>query len=146
MQGFEPYIIIARKHIPWYDERFTGYNKNKISHLFHIASELFFLVHPRGFVVHFWHPPSPARSAFRKNGHFERVSHLFAYLPSINFSQHIFGFFLVHNIIRIPTHWLSSFHLQTQKLYYDIISDIEQKSYVPKSIFSCIDHDSGNPK
>lgn len=24
LQGFEPYVIVARKFVPWYDERFKG--------------------------------------------------------------------------------------------------------------------------
>ena len=34
---FEPYIVMATSDIPLYDERFAGYYKNKISHIFSIA-------------------------------------------------------------------------------------------------------------
>lgn len=29
-EEFEPYILCSRRLIPWYDERFTGYGKNKV--------------------------------------------------------------------------------------------------------------------
>lgn len=29
-EGFEPYVIVSRKFVPWYDERFVGYRKNKV--------------------------------------------------------------------------------------------------------------------
>lgn len=29
-EGYEPYVIIARQLVPWYDERFVGYRKNKV--------------------------------------------------------------------------------------------------------------------
>eukprot|EP01012_Entosiphon_sulcatum_P062187 TRINITY_DN8837_c0_g1_i1.p1 TRINITY_DN8837_c0_g1~~TRINITY_DN8837_c0_g1_i1.p1 ORF type:complete len:899 (+),score=85.98 TRINITY_DN8837_c0_g1_i1:52-2748(+) len=34
--GFEPYVIVNRWLIPFYDERFDGYGRNKIFHLFHL--------------------------------------------------------------------------------------------------------------
>lgn len=30
LQKYEPYTIMLRKHVPWYDERFRGYHFNKI--------------------------------------------------------------------------------------------------------------------
>ena len=30
---FEPYVIAARKYVPWYDERFVGYYYEKVEHL-----------------------------------------------------------------------------------------------------------------
>jgi hypothetical protein len=34
-EGFEPYVLVARKFVPWTDERFVGYRKNKVVHLLH---------------------------------------------------------------------------------------------------------------
>jgi hypothetical protein len=33
MQEYEPYIIVARKYVPWYDERFRGRGYDKASHI-----------------------------------------------------------------------------------------------------------------
>ena len=38
-QGFEPYVVALRQAIPWYDERFRGYGRDKITHLLHISSK-----------------------------------------------------------------------------------------------------------
>ncbi|KAL2633662.1 hypothetical protein R1flu_005141 [Riccia fluitans] len=59
--GYEPYFLCARRLVPWYDERFTGYGRNKVIHAFHTACLDFrFWVHPDWFVVHVDHPLSPA--------------------------------------------------------------------------------------
>lgn len=52
-RGYEPYILIAKKYVPWYDERFVGYCRNKVSHLEHISSVgIQFAVHPDAYVIH----------------------------------------------------------------------------------------------
>lgn len=28
--GYEPYLLVSRRHIPWYDERFRGYGWDKV--------------------------------------------------------------------------------------------------------------------
>lgn len=28
--GYEPYVLVSRKHMPWYDERFRGYGWDKV--------------------------------------------------------------------------------------------------------------------
>ena len=43
VQGYEPYIIVSRRFVPWYDERFRGYRKNKVQHLLHLAGMIQFL-------------------------------------------------------------------------------------------------------
>ena len=25
LQGFEPYVLVSKTYVPWYDERFAGY-------------------------------------------------------------------------------------------------------------------------
>ena len=32
-EGFEPYVLVQRRFVPWYDERFKGYRKNKVGGL-----------------------------------------------------------------------------------------------------------------
>lgn len=39
MQGYEPYVLAARSFVPWYDERFRGYGRDKIQHLTHLAGK-----------------------------------------------------------------------------------------------------------
>lgn len=61
MQGFEPYVFVSKKHIPWFDERFSGYLENKLlfsEHLHHLGFT--FLVHPGAFMVHYPHEQSEA--------------------------------------------------------------------------------------
>lgn len=36
-QGCEPYIVALRQDVPWYDERFRGYGRDKIVHLLHVS-------------------------------------------------------------------------------------------------------------
>ena len=36
VQGYEPYVLLARRFTPWYDERFAGYGWDKIQHLLHV--------------------------------------------------------------------------------------------------------------
>ena len=59
-QGYEPYVVVSRRHIPFYDERFRGYSRDKIVHINHLAVQYDteFLVHPYAFVIH-----SPHRKA-----------------------------------------------------------------------------------
>lgn len=59
--GYEPFVVLSRLHVPWFDERFRGYGWDKITHIFHMLSTGFSLVaHPSGWVVHRPHPPSSA--------------------------------------------------------------------------------------
>lgn len=44
-QGYEPYLVALRQNIPWYDERFRGYGRDKITHLLHVSSTLCGLKH-----------------------------------------------------------------------------------------------------
>lgn len=50
MQGFEPYVLVSKTKVPWYDERFTGYLENKILHTQTMVYWGFeFAVHPNVF-------------------------------------------------------------------------------------------------
>ena len=59
LQRFEPYVLVSKTKVPWYDERFTGYLQNKILHvrsMMHL--DFTFVAHPDAFLVHYPHPPS----------------------------------------------------------------------------------------
>lgn len=74
MQGYEPYILIARRYVPWYDERFRGYGRDKIVHLTHIAAlGVRFAVHPSAYVVHVPHKKAPTYKATKQSGQWDKV-------------------------------------------------------------------------
>lgn len=78
-EGFEPYVLIARKYVPWTDERFVGYRKNKVVHLLHLANlGLQFVVHPRAFVVHSPHPRARTWKVTHKTGLWDQLADLYA--------------------------------------------------------------------
>ena len=57
--GFEPFVLMSRVHVPWYDERFRGYGWDKITHIFQLARSGYnLMVHPTAFLVHRPHLPS----------------------------------------------------------------------------------------
>jgi len=61
--GYEPFILMSRSKVPWFDERFRGYGWDKIIHIHHLAKSGFqFVVHPSAWVVHRPHAPSQAYS------------------------------------------------------------------------------------
>ncbi len=51
LQGYEPYIISARKNVPWYDERFRGHGRDRIVQTLNMAGFVSFAVHPTAYVV-----------------------------------------------------------------------------------------------
>ena len=59
-----------------YDERFTGYGKNKIELVMRLrASGWTFFVLPRAFAVHVPHPTSAAHAHWRGNGNAKTAHH-----------------------------------------------------------------------
>lgn len=60
MQGYEPYIISARKNVPWYDERFRGHGRDRIVQILNMAGFVSFAVHPTAYVVQ---QPSPLNAS-----------------------------------------------------------------------------------
>jgi len=62
--NFEPYVVVSRKWLPLYDERFRGYGHNKISHLYAVAAAgATFEVMPRHFVCAHEHTKSKSWAA-----------------------------------------------------------------------------------
>lgn len=73
-EGYEPYIIVSRAFVPWYDERFVGYRKNKVVHLLYLSSSgIQFVVHPRAFAVHAPHPRARTWKVTHKTGLWDQV-------------------------------------------------------------------------
>lgn len=56
MQGYEPYMISARKNVPWYDERFRGHGRDRIVQTLNMAGFVSFAVHPTAYVIQQPHP------------------------------------------------------------------------------------------
>jgi hypothetical protein len=77
--GFEPYILMLKEHVPYYDERFRGYYFNKVEHLLHISKqfELPFVVHPNSFVVHVPHAKAKTKWSTKRSGQKERNHAMF---------------------------------------------------------------------
>lgn len=79
-KGFEPYILAARKKVPWYDERFRGYGQDKKVHLLHMARKPCpsrFVVHPSGFVVHVPHRKAATMRVTKLSGQWDRLYDLY---------------------------------------------------------------------
>lgn len=59
---YEPFIVVHRKFLPWYDERFRGYGMNKIVHITALHGlGITFWTHPTGYVAHVPHGASQAK-------------------------------------------------------------------------------------
>ncbi|XP_044173578.1 glycosyltransferase-like protein gnt13 isoform X1 [Acropora millepora] len=58
---YEPYLILRRTpELPFYDQRFTGYGMNKISHVIELALLRYkFIVLPDVWIIHYYHRISP---------------------------------------------------------------------------------------
>lgn len=62
---YEPWGIVSRRLMPWFDVRFRGYGRNKIVFTAALnASGFAFEVDQESFIVHRPHPPSEASFAF----------------------------------------------------------------------------------
>jgi len=103
-EGYEPYVLVSRKFVPWYDERFVGYRKNKVVHLLHLAQTgMQFVVHPRAFTVHSPHPRARTWKVTHKTGLWDQLAELYnlvktglesnTYIPASMYScgDHVVG-------------------------------------------------------
>ena len=76
MQGFEPYVLVSKDLVPWYDERFTGYLEDKVVHIQHMVHMGFsFAVHPEVFVVHYPHEDSKDQGLVKATILMQQVTH-----------------------------------------------------------------------
>ena len=75
VQGYEPYVLVSKDLVPWYDERFTGYLEDKVVHIQTMVSMGFsFVVHPEAFVVHYPHPNSRDQQLVKSTSLMHEVS------------------------------------------------------------------------
>ncbi|KAL4420521.1 hypothetical protein ABPG75_010177 [Micractinium tetrahymenae] len=90
-RGFEPYILLHRARVPWYDERFRGYFINKLAHAAHLHYlGTRFLVHPDAFVVHQPHKTAASKGQARAQG----LNHMYTRLFSRALGQMQVGNYL----------------------------------------------------
>ncbi len=78
-EGYEPYVIVQRSMVPWYDERFKGYRKNKVVHLMHMHHlGMQFVVTPRAWVVHVPHKEADTWRVTQRTGYWKKLKRLYA--------------------------------------------------------------------
>ncbi|KAL3159015.1 hypothetical protein ABBQ32_011016 [Trebouxia sp. C0010 RCD-2024] len=77
-EGFEPYIISARKNVPWYDERFRGHGRDRIVQTLNMAGFVSFAVHPTTYVVQQPHPLSASTHFARGTPKFQELIQTYA--------------------------------------------------------------------
>jgi glycosyltransferase-like protein LARGE len=76
--GYEPYVVVPRRFVPFYDERFRGYGRDKIVHLAHLATlGVSFWVHPDAYVVHSPHRKAATFRATKLSGQWDRLFELY---------------------------------------------------------------------
>jgi len=75
--SYEPYLLMKKSSVPYYDERFTGRHRNKMQHTMHIAvqSRLALIVHPRHFVIHLPHNRTFAAEHIKDAGKLGGLDH-----------------------------------------------------------------------
>ena len=65
---FEPYVIVPKSLCPKYDERYSGFGWNKISHIMELdAAGFTFTVLPYGFIMHVPHLGSTDEHKFHNS-------------------------------------------------------------------------------
>ncbi|EFN57237.1 hypothetical protein CHLNCDRAFT_143733 [Chlorella variabilis] len=78
-EGFEPYVLVQRRFVPWYDERFKGYRKNKVVHLMHMFRlGVEFASTPHGYVVHSPHPVANSWNTTQATGFWYKLKKLYS--------------------------------------------------------------------
>ncbi len=73
MQGYEPYMISARKNVPWYDERFRGHGRDRIVQTLNMAGFVSFAVHPTSYVIQQPHPQYASTHLAKESPKFTEV-------------------------------------------------------------------------
>jgi hypothetical protein len=77
-KGYEPYPLMARNQVPWYDERFRGYGHDKVVFFAHLYSlGVVFMVHPTALAVHVPHPKAATFYSTRAGAQWGRLMGLY---------------------------------------------------------------------
>lgn len=78
-KGYEPYLLMKREFVPWFDERMRGYSRNKIVQVNLLAEQLGvgLLGHDEGFVVHAPHAKASNFKATKDSGQWETLLDLY---------------------------------------------------------------------
>lgn len=78
-KGYEPYLLMKREFVPWFDERMRGYSRNKIVQVNLLAEQLNvgLLGHEEGFVVHVPHAKASNFKATKTSGQWETLLDLY---------------------------------------------------------------------
>ena len=78
-KGYEPYLLMKREFVPWFDERMRGYSRNKIVQVNLLAEQLGvgLLGHEEGFVVHAPHAKASNFKATKTSGQWEILLDLY---------------------------------------------------------------------
>ena len=86
---YEPYLVVRRSNVPFYNESFIGYGFNKLVHIAELqALKYEFIVLPQEFLIHKIHPKSSEYRLFANDEHIRKClkfmyyDFLWKYLPS----------------------------------------------------------------
>lgn len=159
-EGYEPYVIIHRRYVPWYDERFVGYRKNKVVHLLYLSSSgIQWVVHPRAFAVHSPHPRARTWKVTHKTGLWDQVRAAGlgrlgvprhgAYSGKVlcwaaqALPQHLSGVPLPAHAVDLCLPTFPTRLPQLAEIYDQAKEGMFQGTYLPVSMYSCGEHTAG---
>ena len=83
MQGYEPYMIAARKNVPWYDERFRGQGRDRIVQTLSMAGFVSFTVHPTVYLTQQPHPLTPSTQLAKASLTYRQVCTTHFFFPFV---------------------------------------------------------------
>lgn len=102
---FEPYGIAATRLIPWFPTDFKGYHLNKILEYFAMAVTGWeFVVLPKSFVIHIWHPPAKHRATvlFSPELMMHSKKMMQAYAGELGTKSYTCDAMFMNSVVRLP--------------------------------------------